>query len=86
MKHKVLSAATVFLFITAGLSLVVAQTREQPAAPMNQSALWEYKTVKIPIGSTSAFDRDLNRMGAEGWELCLFDATRSAWVFKRPQR
>jgi hypothetical protein len=60
---------------------------------------WEYKTIKLEttgmmggILDTTAFDRTLNQLGSEGWELvAAFDtnlsygATREAVaVFKRP--
>ncbi|BCX47447.1 hypothetical protein HAHE_13550 [Haloferula helveola] len=86
MKNKVMSAAAVLLFSTAGISWVVAQSKPEPAAPAQPSGPWEYTTLRNSVSSPTAFERELNRLGADGWELCLFDETRSVWVFKRPQR
>ena len=83
MKNKVMSAAAVLLFSIVGISWVVAQTKPAPAQP---SGLWEYKSVRNSVSSTASLERELNRLGADGWELCLFDETRTAWIFKRPQR
>lgn len=42
---------------------------------------WYYKTI-----TGNMTDDELNRMGKEGWELCVFVPNRMAWIFKRNDR
>lgn len=59
---------------------------QQPGWP-----LWEYKVLDAPAAFT--LEKELNRLGGEGWELCGVDsdpahkvAKGNLYVFKRPRR
>jgi hypothetical protein len=44
---------------------------------------WEYKIMDIPMAFGN-IEPALNKLGAEGWELVLYDLARGVAVFKRP--
>ncbi|HEX8920805.1 MAG TPA: hypothetical protein VF766_04975 [Pyrinomonadaceae bacterium] len=45
---------------------------------------WEYKVVDIPMMIRN-IEPAFNELGAEGWELVLYDLGRGLAVFKRPK-
>jgi hypothetical protein len=45
---------------------------------------WEYKIMDLPM-FVKNIEPSLNELGAEGWELVLYDIARGLAVFKRPK-
>jgi hypothetical protein len=88
MNKRSLSIAAVFLMGCAvgGVSsqLVVPQASAQQAATLTK---WEYTCYKLPLGGGDTGDvvREMNRRGAESWEL-EGAANDGRVCFKRPKR
>jgi hypothetical protein len=87
MDKRSLSIAAVFLVGCAvgGVSsqLVVPQASAQQAATLTK---WEYACYKLPLGGGDTGDvvREMNRRGAESWEL-EGAANDGRVCFKRPK-
>jgi hypothetical protein len=55
---------------------------------------WEYRTVYLPPGGaqdrpeavTARIDRELKRLGADGWEFAFTAQQNLYFVFKRPKK
>jgi hypothetical protein len=45
---------------------------------------WEYKIIDIPM-FVKNIEPAFNELGAQGWELVLYDIARALAVFKRPK-
>ena len=44
---------------------------------------WEYSQLRADYNNWNATIQNANRLGAEGWELVLWDPQRDDWIFKR---
>lgn len=89
---QVIGAMLVFFVLSAAWiprSPVVAQDDAD-----QRSQAWEYKTVKVPPVGVSQMESDLNKLGAEAWELCetVVPFRRAeeeyvvSFIFRRPKR
>jgi Domain of unknown function (DUF4177) len=48
---------------------------------------WEYRVLEVPISSAAEYEKGLNALGADGWELVSVATTHAVIaVFKRQQR
>jgi hypothetical protein len=85
-----------FVLATALVSFL-AWSMLAPAAAQDNKALqptqkWEYKVINVTGVAIPAMEEVLNRVGAEGWELCTTpqpDRTARGTdvvIFKRPRR
>ena len=45
---------------------------------------WEYKVIDLPM-AVGNIEPAFNELGAEGWDLVLYDIARGLAVFKRPK-
>ena len=77
--------ATVVLLV--GFTAWSASAQLKPL-PLSNRPVWEYKVVYDPNGSIS--ESQLNELGAQGWELILYDSgdrtsgqIRVSYTFKR---
>ena len=80
-----LLVAVVVLFCLGGW----ASSAQSENAPSNSSSrvVWEYKTI---IGNRALREDQLNELGAQGWELVMFDdgergngSFKGTYYFKR---
>jgi hypothetical protein len=89
----------VALFLAAVAALFSFNHRQVSAQgnPGNPGARWEYKVIPAGAEGTELAQRDLNRLGDEGWELAgTFGSVRGGsgttitseqhFVLKRPKR
>jgi hypothetical protein len=45
---------------------------------------WDYKVID-PLNMREALERQLNQIGADGWELVTSSSSNGALIFKRPK-
>ena len=71
------------LYLTAGTGLDALQGQRSSVVATRQT--WEYKT----LYSNTVTDQDLNKLGADGWELVATAAGNlggwTSFIFKRPK-
>jgi hypothetical protein len=92
MKWKTFAAVLVGLVIGLAIPYVTGNTVE---AEQNRAVMWEYKTVHFSGVGTDAYDKQLNKLAADGWEFVGLVATPyrgqasgcgGMVAFKRPKR
>ena len=79
--------ATLLIGAAMGLMLFACTQQNQSAngqAPA-KTQQWEYKITPLQ-GGTAEGEAALNNIGADGWEVCAFDAGQSSCISKRPKR
>jgi len=47
----------------------MAQTQQRPGLTPQPDGMWQYAVHRIEIGKMEAYARDMNDLGAQGWEL-----------------
>jgi Domain of unknown function (DUF4177) len=85
------SVALLLVLCGAWFSRGLVAAQEKPAQPLQK---WEYKLVKVAPTAVSEMEASLNKLGAEGWELCATvvpfrradEEYLVSFIFKRPKR
>src|SRR5262249_27442368 len=97
MKRVHVSTAAALLARIAVVTMLATEPVAAQEKPAQAVQKWEYKVVQVSPTSLVQADFEeklLNRLGAEGWELCSTitptprgtDQVLVALIFKRPKR
>jgi F420-0:gamma-glutamyl ligase-like protein len=89
MKSTLSKSIVLALSGLAGIFFIAGDSAAQTPAPAPAAAagvvVWEYKVETLNLSANRTIETQLNRLGAEGWELIgMSDAGRA--IFKRPKK
>jgi len=73
------SRTWILILITAAVILTVGWTRSSPSP---ETSKWEYMTYRVSVKYGPNED-EINKLGAEGWELAAVYDGQALFVFKR---
>lgn len=88
MSKKSLLVAIVILAVAGLMAWVVREPASAQQPPVAQR--WEYKVASLSGVAPAALEDGLNKLGADGWEICTTQRDRAAGamdvvIFKRPR-
>ena len=73
-----------FVVVSLGAGLSACDNANAQGNNSNASVRWEYKVVRIDMGSQSTAEQDLNELGKNGWEFAgAHNYNSSSMIFKR---
>ena len=82
MKSRV--AVMLLLLVGAAIGFISTKGFSTTRAASAPATTWEY--LIVDTGSSNAETKDLNRLGAEGWELVTVTyGGQRTFIFKRPR-